>query len=160
MPGVGAVRVALFVGERVVLAVVGNPVDHRSLQGHRAQHGERVAQPRPRLKGAVGEEAVEADGHANRGQHVHDGEDRQVAWPEELVPQQYRGHDHPQEGDHDGADVHVALQPCHVSSTTLMMALGYGHSQRLFSARSGLSSVALPGAPALDAPKKICHTTT
>ena len=58
--GVGAMGVALLVGERVVLAVVGHPVDHRPLQRHRAQHGERVAQRVVGLEGAVGEQAVEA----------------------------------------------------------------------------------------------------
>ncbi len=114
--GVGAVRVALFVGERVVLAVVGDPVDHRALQRHRAEDRERVAQPRARLEGAMGQQAVKADRDAERGQQVHDGEDRQVARPEEVVPQHHRCADHAEEGDHDGGDVDVALQTGHLSS--------------------------------------------
>ena len=82
--GVGAVRVALFVGERVVLAVVGHPVDHRALQRHRPEDRQRVAQPRARLERAVGEQAVEAHRDAHRGEHVHDREDRQVARAEEA----------------------------------------------------------------------------
>ena len=53
----GRVRVALVVGERVVLAVVGHPVDHRALHGHRAEHGEAVADggpPRRRRGGCRG----------------------------------------------------------------------------------------------------------
>ena len=44
--GVRAVRVALLVGVGVVLAVVGDPVDHRSLDGHRAER------PRTRTRAA------------------------------------------------------------------------------------------------------------
>ena len=37
---VRGVGVALLVGERVMLAVVGDPGDHGSLHGHRAEHGD------------------------------------------------------------------------------------------------------------------------
>ena len=40
---VRAVRVALLVGELVVLAVVGDPGEHVTFDGHLAEHGERVA---------------------------------------------------------------------------------------------------------------------
>src|SRR5829696_7931620 len=52
---VRGVRVALLVGEGVVAAMVGDPVDHGALYGHRAEDRERRAQPRLRLEGAVGE---------------------------------------------------------------------------------------------------------
>jgi len=52
----------------VVLAVVGDPVDDRSLHGHRAEHRERVAHGGASLEGAVGEEAVVADRDPNGGQ--------------------------------------------------------------------------------------------
>ena len=38
---VGAVRIARLVGEGVVPAVVGDPLDHRALQRHRAQRGQQ-----------------------------------------------------------------------------------------------------------------------
>ena len=79
--GVRAVRVALFVGERVVLAMVCHPVDHSALQRHRPEDRERVAQPRARLERAVSEQPMEADRDAERGEQVHHGEDRQVARP-------------------------------------------------------------------------------
>ena len=68
---VGAVRVALFVGVGVVLAVVGDPGDHRSLDRHRAEHREDVLDRLRGLEGAVGEKAVEADRDPDRGQQVH-----------------------------------------------------------------------------------------
>ncbi len=125
MAGVGTVRVALFVGEGVVLAVVGDPVDHRSLKRQRAEHRERVAEPAPGLEGAVGEQAVEADGDAERAEHVHDREDRQVAGAEEAVPQHHGRDDHAEEGDHDRGDVDVALEAGHARSTTPTGAGGY-----------------------------------
>ena len=45
MPDVGAVRIALLVGVRVVLAVIGDPADHGSLDGHRAEAREDVLEP-------------------------------------------------------------------------------------------------------------------
>ncbi len=115
---VRAVRVALFVGERVVLAVVCHPVDHAALQRHRAEHRQRVAQPWTRLEGAVGEQAVEADGDAERAQQVHDREDRQIARPEEVIPQDHSRRDHAQEGDNHRGDVGVALQASHLAQPT------------------------------------------
>ena len=84
--GVRRVRVALPIGEVVVLAVVRDPPDHRPLDRHRAEHGEAVADRPVGLVGAVGEETVEADRDAEARQHVADGEDGQVA-PGVRVPQ-------------------------------------------------------------------------
>jgi hypothetical protein len=122
---VGAVRVALFVGERVVLAVVRHPVDHAALQRHRAEDRQRVAQPWARLEGAVREQAVEADGDAQRGQQVHDGEYRQVAHAQEAVPQEHRRRDHAEERDDDCGDVGVALQAGHCRICTPARTDGY-----------------------------------
>ena len=51
----------------------------RTLQRHRPEDRERVAQPRVRLERPVGEQPVEADRDAERGEQVHDREDRQIA---------------------------------------------------------------------------------
>ena len=58
---VGRVRVAGVVAEHVVAAMGGHPAGHRSLDGHRAQHGEGDLQGPPRREAAVGEQPVEAD---------------------------------------------------------------------------------------------------
>ena len=42
VPDVRAVGIALLVGERVMLAVVGDPGDDRALHRHRAGDGEQV----------------------------------------------------------------------------------------------------------------------
>ena len=49
-----------------------------TLQRHRPEHRERVAHPPARFERAVGQQAMEAHGHPDRGEHVHDGEDHQV----------------------------------------------------------------------------------
>ena len=82
---VRAVRIAGLVGEGVVLAMVGHPGDDRPLDRRRAAHGEDAAQPALGGEGAVGEEAMEADRHAQSGEDVEDREDRDVA------PVQQRG---------------------------------------------------------------------
>ena len=65
MADVRAVRVALLVGVGVVLAVVGDPVEDRALDGQRAHHRERALEPRVGLERAMGQQPVEADRDAH-----------------------------------------------------------------------------------------------
>ena len=65
-----AVRVALLVGVGMVLAVVGDPVDHRALQRHRAEAGQYVLDRLVGPEGAVREQPVVADRDADGRQHV------------------------------------------------------------------------------------------
>jgi hypothetical protein len=110
---VRAVRIPLVVGVRVVLAVVCDPVQQRPLDGHRAEHGERVLDRLGRLEGAVREHPVEADGHAESGQHVHDGKDGQVGRADDAVPQQQDRGDRAGERQRHGDQVHALLQGAH-----------------------------------------------
>ena len=82
----GRVRVALAVGERVVLAVIGDPADDRALDGQRAGDRERDPQRPVRLERAVREVAVEADGDAEPGDHVEDEGEHDVG-PRQPAPQ-------------------------------------------------------------------------
>src|SRR3954469_20523668 len=82
---VRAVRVARPVRERVVLAVVGDPRDHRPLDRRRAEDRETAAHHAAGLEAAVREQAVEADGHAEAGERVDDREDGEVARVQEAV---------------------------------------------------------------------------
>ena len=107
------VRVALLVGVRVVLAVVGHPVEHRPLEGGRAQHGEGVLERLVGLERAVGEQAVVADGDAEPGEHVAHGEDREVGAVHPLVPEQDDGGEHARERNEDAEDVAGALDSRH-----------------------------------------------
>jgi hypothetical protein len=84
---VGAVWVALDVGERVVLAVVGDPRDDRAFDRGRAEDRQRAAHPALGLERPVREVAVEADRHAQAGQDVADGEHDEVAPVQRLVPE-------------------------------------------------------------------------
>jgi hypothetical protein len=83
---VGAVGVALLVGEGVVLAVVGDPGDHRPLDRRRAEDPEQAVQPVVGLEAAVGEVAVEADRDPEPGQHVHADEEEDVAPVQGAAP--------------------------------------------------------------------------
>jgi hypothetical protein len=100
-----AVRVALHVGERVMLAMVGDPVDHRALHGHRAEHGESVADRSHRVERPVRVQAVVADRDPDRAEEVHEGEDRQVGPAHEAVPEHDDGDEEAEEGEHDGDEV-------------------------------------------------------
>ena len=84
----GAVRVALLVGVRVMLAVIGHPADHRALDGHRAHDREEVFDGLGGLEGPVREHPVEADRDPEARDHVHHDEQREVVPADDLVPQQ------------------------------------------------------------------------
>ena len=71
----GTVRVAGMVGEAVVLAVRGDPVDQGALHRHRAQHGQQRSHRACGLEAAVGEQPVEAHRDAEPGERVGDRED-------------------------------------------------------------------------------------
>ena len=60
----------------MVLAMVGDPHEHRPLDRHRAEDRERPAHPLLRLERAMGEQAVIADRDPDARQHVADGEER------------------------------------------------------------------------------------
>jgi hypothetical protein len=107
------VRVALDVGVRVVLAMVGHPRDDRALHGHRAQRRERVLDGLGRQEGAVREHAVVADGDPQGSQQVHGGEDREVGGVHDTVPQQHDGGQRRGEGERDGRQVHGLLGSGH-----------------------------------------------
>ena len=97
----------------VVLAVVGHPVDHRSLHGHRAEHGEPVLHGLRDLERAVSEQAVKADRDTEPGEHVHNTQDGEVGRRDHAVPQQHDGGDGGDERQHDRAKVHLLLNPSH-----------------------------------------------
>ena len=82
------VRIALDVGVRVVLAMVGDPVDDGPLHRQHAEVREDVAGQLVRLERTMGQHPVEADGHAEPADHVHEGEDGDVGPAEPVAPQQ------------------------------------------------------------------------
>ena len=110
---VRAVRIALLVSVGVVLAVVGDPVEHRALQAHRAEHREQVLDALVRLERAVREQAVVADRHAEAEQHVRGGHDREVDPVDPAVPEQHDGGDQAEERHDDADQVRGALRPGH-----------------------------------------------
>jgi hypothetical protein len=99
------VRIALDVGERVVLAVVGHPGDHRALDRHRAEDRDHRAE-RPRgLKRPVREHPVVAERHAHAGDHVQTDEQPELQRPDRAVPQHHYRRDQSGQGCHDADQV-------------------------------------------------------
>ena len=87
VPDVRAVRVALHIGELVVLAMIRDPGHDVALDGHLAEDGEGVADTAVRLEGPVREEAVIPDGDSDARQHVADGEDRELGRADHPLPE-------------------------------------------------------------------------
>ena len=82
------VRVAVLVGERVVLAVVGHPLRERALHRHAAEDRERRLDRRARLEALVREVAVEADRRPEGADDVEAGEEDEVEPVEGDAPEQ------------------------------------------------------------------------
>jgi hypothetical protein len=80
------VWIALFVGELVVLAMVGDPANDRALDGQRAGDRERDPKRSAGLEGAVREVSVEADADAVPGDRVHHRRDHYVVPAEPPAP--------------------------------------------------------------------------
>ena len=116
---VWAVRVALLVGELMVLAVIGDPGEHGAFYGHRAQDRKGVAHPGVRLERPVREEAVVADGDAHARQHVADGEQDQVVGADPLVPEKADRSDEADERQDDSQQVRDLVSTCHGSYLVL-----------------------------------------
>ena len=107
---VGAVRIALLVGEGVMATVVGDPVDDRALQtsspGSRAWRAAMASS----LEGAMGEHAMEADGHAESDEYIGDGQDQKVASGDRATPEQPQRRQEAGKGQDDGDDGDAALE--------------------------------------------------
>ena len=89
---VRAVRVALLVRERVMLAVIGHPGGHGPLDRGRAEDRQQRADRPGGREAPVGEVAVKADGHAEAGQRVEQREHRQAV-PVHTALQALPGHE-------------------------------------------------------------------
>ena len=134
------VRIALPVGEAVVLAVVGDPADHRALHGHRAEHGKAVADALVGLVRPVREEPVKADRDPERRQRVADREDDEVAPGHVLAPEEEDRREEAGERDRDAEQVRDLLTPAHVQ-----LGGEFAHGAQS-SSDSGRRAVSLPSA--------------
>ena len=81
------VRVAWHVGEGVMLAVIGDPGDQRTLERGRAKCSQHEPHAASGLEGAMGEVAVEPDSHAESDRHIRDREHHQVVPMQGPVPE-------------------------------------------------------------------------
>src|SRR4051794_41419960 len=84
-------RVAVFVAEGVVLAVVGHPSVEWAFDGKGSRDGEHHADPGLRLIGAVCEVAVESDGDTGCADAVEDQEQSDIDRSDETAPCQRNG---------------------------------------------------------------------
>ena len=97
---VWAVGIALLVREGVVLAVVGDPGDHRPLDRRGAEGAHHGADRGTRLEAAMGEEPVEADRDPEPGRDVDQPEDDEVAPVQPAAGELPDDESQHQEGDH------------------------------------------------------------
>ena len=110
---VRGVRVALLVGERVVLAVVGDPGDHRTLDGHRAEHRDHGLECPRGFERAVGEHPVVAERHAEAGDHVRADQQGQLERADRLVPEQHDRDDQPDQWERHADQVDDLVRQRH-----------------------------------------------
>jgi hypothetical protein len=87
----------------------GNPVDHRALDRHGAEHGEQGAQGASGLEAAVGEEPVKAHRDAEPRQGVGDRQHDKVLPVKAAAPSVPRGHAERGERQADDRCLHDAL---------------------------------------------------
>ena len=104
VPGVRGVRVAGPVGERVVLAVVGDPLGERPLHRHAPENRPQGTERGARLEALVREEPVEADGDPQPAGDVEPREQHEVDRAHAAVPEQPDGGDEPERRHDDGHD--------------------------------------------------------
>ena len=85
---VRAVRIPWLVGELMMLAVVGDPLDHRALDRRRPQRAQQHTHRTASFEAAVGEQAVKAHRHAQSGQQIGDRQHDQVGPVQRATPRQ------------------------------------------------------------------------
>ena len=88
---VGRMRVALLVAFLVVMPMVGNPAQQRSLDCHATQNPEQGSDRAGRLEGAMGKEPMESDRDPQPGKGVHDQHDGQVGPAKQAAPAEPSG---------------------------------------------------------------------
>ena len=112
---VWAVRVTLDIRELVMLAVVRDPGEHRSLDRHRAEDRERPADPPSRLERPMREQAVIADRDPHAREHVADSQEQQVGPADPRVPEQADRGDESDEREHHSQEVRELVRACHLA---------------------------------------------
>jgi hypothetical protein len=85
--------VASAIREAMVLPVIGNPANHRSLYGHAPSYREHHLHPTLRAKGTVREEAVESDRHPVTRDDVHGTRNNDIAPSEPPTPEDWHSQD-------------------------------------------------------------------
>ncbi len=100
------VRVSLLVRHRVMLAVVGDPLRDRALHRHAAEDRERRPNGRAGLEALVREQAVKADGRAERAEDVEPDQQSEVVPVERDPPEQAHRRQQPERRQNDRDERH------------------------------------------------------
>ena len=137
------VRVALLIAEAMVLAMYRDPGDRRAFSGQGSQQAEQAADPRKRLKTAVGQEAVVAQADSQAAADPGKNAKRQQADPREAERRGQGPHvQHDEPADHRpiepvgpdanhlalGGDVFARLRPRRPVSACLAV---FPHRRRI-----------------------------
>jgi hypothetical protein len=98
-------RVAVAVGELVMLAVVRDPADDVALDGELAEDREGVTHRRVGPERAVREQAVIPHGDPDARQQISRAQDRELDGPDHPVPQQDDRDDQARRREHDADEI-------------------------------------------------------
>ena len=154
VPRVRRVRVALLVGERVVLPVIGDPLGQRPLHGHAAEDREGRLDGSARLEGAVGEVAVEPDRDSECANDIHCDHDRDVDGMERDVPESPCRDEDPERRDDDRDQRHDLADSARARPNSADGGLqrssngdgNFGHGQPIFArGRTTVVRIAIVG---------------
>src|SRR3989338_4168956 len=85
-----AVRIAFFIGMRMMLNVRGCPAYGGTLEGHAAADDKKSANPRMRGKSLMGEHAVVPDGDAKTAESIQDSKEHKIPDEDVLIPEKNR----------------------------------------------------------------------
>src|SRR5258706_5595295 len=84
-------RIIVFIRMLMVTAVDGYPLEERSFDSHRAEHGNSSFQGKTCFKSLVRKEPVIANGDAPAGEHIHPQLQANVHPTEAIAPAEYPG---------------------------------------------------------------------
>jgi hypothetical protein len=102
---VRAVWVTVLVGEGVMLAVIGHPLDHGAFHGQRSERRQGIANGGIGLERAVGQQTVKAHRDPQARDRIAHGQDGQIDPLHQPAPEQDDRQHEGGERDHDRGEV-------------------------------------------------------
>ena len=133
--GVRAVRVALAVGELMMLAVVRDPADDVALDGELAEDRERVAHSAVGLERPVGEQPVVPHRDPDPREDVSHDQDRELDRPNQPVPEEDDRDDETDRRQDDAGEVGELASAAHADALAPPVSAWAGIPQTIVSGR-------------------------